>query len=195
MHGRFVGAPIETGLGVVDAIASQYHLTLDQKRRSATLGEQVAAQRHLTTEGGVERTRIVIDHADFQRRCAAENVLGARRVLHAGQLHDDAIGALLLHNRFGDAEFVDTVAQDGDVLLYRAVLDACLRLLVQARGEAEFTGRITGGVGEIGKCAADFRVCLGALGGVAENAPPHSALRGQCRRTGFFSRAASSGYR
>jgi hypothetical protein len=61
----------------------------------------------------------VVDHADFQGRGAAEDVLGLGRVLHAGQLHDDAVGALLLDDRFGDAEFVDPVVQGGDVLLER----------------------------------------------------------------------------
>ena len=68
------------------------------------------------------RSALVVDHADFERRGAAEDVLGLRRVLHAGQLHHDAVGALLLDHRLGDAELVDAVVQGGDVLLERAVL-------------------------------------------------------------------------
>ena len=83
----------------------------------------------------LERARIVVDHADLERRGAAEDVLGARGVLHARQLHDDAVGALLLDDRLGDAELVDAVAQDRDVLLDGAVLDALLRLGLQARDE------------------------------------------------------------
>ncbi len=59
---------------------------------------------------------------------AAEDVLRAGGVLHAGQLHDDAVRALLLDDGLGHAQLVDAVAQDGDVLRDRAVLDALLRL-------------------------------------------------------------------
>jgi hypothetical protein len=52
-----------------------------------------------------------------------EDVLGLGRVLHAGQLDDDAVGALLLDHRLGDAEFVDPVVQGGDVLLEREFAD------------------------------------------------------------------------
>ena len=75
-----------------------------------------------------ERAGVVVDHADLERRGAAEDVLGARRVLHARELHHHAVGALLLDDRLGDAELVDAVAQDRDVLLHGAVLDALLRL-------------------------------------------------------------------
>ena len=83
------------------------------------------------------RAGLLVDHPDLERRGAAEDVLRARRVLHAGQLHDDALGALLLDDRLGDAELVDAVAQDLDVLLDGAVLDALLRLGLERADEAE----------------------------------------------------------
>jgi hypothetical protein len=43
----------------------------------------------------------------------------AASVLHAGQLHHDAVRALLLDHRLGHAELVDPVVQRGDVLLQR----------------------------------------------------------------------------
>ena len=43
-----------------------------------------------------------------------------------GQLHHDAVGALLLDHRLGDAEFVDAVVQRLDVLLEREFLGALL---------------------------------------------------------------------
>ena len=89
----------------------------------------------------LERAGIVVDHADLERRGAAEDVLGPRGVLHARQLHDDAVAALLLDDRLGDAELVDAVAQDRDVLLDRAVLDALLRLRLEARDESELAAR------------------------------------------------------
>ena len=57
-----------------------------------------------------------IDQPVFERRDLAEHVLHFRGVLHAGQLHDDAIEALALHDGLGDAELVDAIAQRGDVL-------------------------------------------------------------------------------
>ena len=56
------------------------------------------------------------DHAHLQRGGAADDVLGLGGVLHAGQLHDDAVQPLLLDHRLGHAEFVDAVVQRGDVL-------------------------------------------------------------------------------
>jgi hypothetical protein len=58
----------------------------------------------------------------FQRGGAADDVLGLGGVLHAGQLHHHAVGALLLDHRLGHAELVDAVVQRGDVLLERLVL-------------------------------------------------------------------------
>ena len=66
----------------------------------------------LPASARLERARVVVDHADLERRGAAEDVLGARGVLHARQLHDDAVGALLLDDRLGDAELVHAIAQD-----------------------------------------------------------------------------------
>ena len=73
---------------------------------AAALDEQVAAERNLPRQRGFERARVLVDHPDLQRRGAAEDVLGARGVLHAGELHDDAIGTLLLDDRLRDAELV-----------------------------------------------------------------------------------------
>ena len=52
----------------------------------------------------------------------AEDALGFGRVLHAGQLHHDAVAALLLDHRLGHAELVDAVAQRREVLVDRVVL-------------------------------------------------------------------------
>ena len=73
---------------------------------------------------GGAASALLVDHAHLERRGAAEDVLRLGGVLHAGQLHHDAVGALLLDHRLGHAELVDAVVQRGDVLLQRAVLDA-----------------------------------------------------------------------
>ena len=64
----------------------------------------------------------------LERRGAAEDFLRLGRVLHARQLHHDAVGALLLDDRLRHAELVHPVAQRGDVLLEREILRALLRL-------------------------------------------------------------------
>jgi hypothetical protein len=78
---------------------------------------EFGAERDLARLCRFEGSGSLVDHADFQRRGAAENVLGLGRVLHARQLHDDAVGALLGDHRLGDAEFVDAVVQRRHVLL------------------------------------------------------------------------------
>jgi hypothetical protein len=103
VHGRLVVARVEARLRVVDPVAGQHDLALDQHRRAVALGVEVAAERHLARRRLLERARLLVDHPDLERRGAAEDVLRARRVLHAGQLHDDALGALLLDDRLGDA--------------------------------------------------------------------------------------------
>src|SRR5207247_2585787 len=69
------------------------------------------------------------------RAGAVENILGARGILHSGKLHDHAIGPLLLDDGLGNAELIDAIAQDGDVLLHGAVLDPLLRLGFQIRNQ------------------------------------------------------------
>ena len=127
VHRRFVGASVESRLRIVDAVAGQHHLALDQELRPVAFGEEVVAQCGLTADRRFQRARIVVDHSYLERCLPAENVLGARGILHAGQLHDHAIRALLLDDRLGHAKLVDAVSQDGDVLLDRAVLDSLLR--------------------------------------------------------------------
>jgi hypothetical protein len=82
--------------------------------------------------GQRQRVGQFVDHADFQGGGAAEDVLGLGGVLHAGQLHHDAAGALLLDHRFGHAEFVDAIAQGGDVLLQGKFLHLLLGFRLQA---------------------------------------------------------------
>ncbi len=140
------------GLRVVDAVAGEHHLPAHDQRLAAALGEEVAADRHAAGERAFEGARLVVDHADLERRRAAEDVLRARGVLHAGQLHDDALGALLLDDRLGHAQLVHAVAQDLDVLRDGAVLDALLRLGLEARDEPQVAGAAVGARGTRGRC-------------------------------------------
>ena len=76
--------------------------------------------------------------------------------------------ALLLDDRLGDAELVDPVAQDRDVLQDRAVLNPLLRLGLQARDEPRFaSGGFLLAHGEVGKCVGDLVPRARPLGVIA----------------------------
>ena len=63
----------------------------------------------------------------------ADQLLGALRILDAGQLDDDVVVALPLDDRLGDAELVDAVADRLQRLLDREFADAlALRACVSA---------------------------------------------------------------
>ena len=168
MHRGLVGPSVETGLCVVDAISRQHHLPPHQYRRAVALGEQITAQRRLSGRRLLERTGLVVDHAYLERRRATQDVLGARGVLHSRQLNDHAIRALLLDDRFCDAELVDAVAQNRDVLSHRAVLNAFLRLRLEARDEPEVVAGVDAVEQQVGERVADFAVGLVALARVAK---------------------------
>jgi hypothetical protein len=119
---------VETGLRVGQSVAGQHHLLLDQQWHAAALDIEFGTEGHLAGLRRFEGAGGLLDHADFQRRGAAEDVLGFGRVLHARQLDDDAVGALLGNHRFGDAEFVDPIVERRHVLLDRELLDALDRL-------------------------------------------------------------------
>ncbi len=141
VHGRLLRLVVEAGLGVGQAVAGQHHLLLDQQRLAAALVVDLGAERRVAGQRGIEGAGRVVDHADFERCGAAEDVLGLGRVLHAGQLDDDAVGALLLDDRLGDAELVDPVVQRRDVLLQREFAQALDRFRLE-RGDQPRLGRV-----------------------------------------------------
>ena len=55
VHRRFVGALVEAGLRVLDAIAGEHDLPPHDERLAAALGEEVAAERHAAGERALER--------------------------------------------------------------------------------------------------------------------------------------------
>ena len=128
MHGGLLRLAVKTGLGVGQVLAGQDDLLFDHHRLAIALQKALGAKRHWAT-ARLSRAGVgtFVDHADFQGGGAAQDVFGLGRVLHAGQLHHDAVLALLLDHRLGHAKFVDAVVQSGDVLLERL-------LLHQARG-------------------------------------------------------------
>ena len=60
---------------------------------------------------GLVRVVILFDEMELECCRRAEHALRRRRILDAGQLDEDAVEALALHDGFGDAELVDAVAQ------------------------------------------------------------------------------------
>ena len=139
---------------------------------------------------------VFVDHAHFERRGAAEDVLRFRRVLHAGQLHDDAVGALLLDDRLGHAQLVHAVAQRRDVLLQREVLRARLRLGLERADDAEFVAVVLRA--QLADRAACVSISASALSRSARVAEAHdhaTGLRARRRCTESASRAARRGYR
>ena len=156
MHCRFLALAVKARLRVGQVLTGQDDLFLHNHRLAVALQETLGAKRHGRV-AQLSRTGFgaFIDHANFQRGRASQNVFRLGRVLHAWKLHHDAVGALLLNHRFGHAEFVDAVVQGGDVLLDRLLLHAscCHRV----DGGAEFeVGAVWGAGGlQIGKLVLD----------------------------------------
>ena len=83
---------------------------------------QLGAERRAAAALRLERVVLLVDEMELERRRRAEHALRRRRILDAGQLDEDAVEALALHDGFGDAELVDAIAQRQRVLLDREVL-------------------------------------------------------------------------
>ena len=72
---------------------------------------------------------------ELEERRLADQLLGALRVLDAGQLDDDLVRALRLHRRLGDAELVDPVADDLERLVDDVVADALRLALIEGQDQ------------------------------------------------------------
>ena len=96
-HNRRVAGGIKSGRGIGQSFAGDHDLLAEQQRFLAAIAlgvMQLGAKRHLPLDRLIELLWIVIapgriarvrlDHAYFQRSSAAQNILGARGVLHAG---------------------------------------------------------------------------------------------------------------
>jgi len=123
VHGGFLRLAVEASLGVGQVFAGQHHLAFCDDGAACAVQVALRAKGHGTTAGfGCPAFAAFVHHAQFQRGRAAQDVFGLGRVLHARQLHHDAVCTLLLDDGFGHAEFVDAVVQRGDVLFQRLVL-------------------------------------------------------------------------
>ncbi|MNH19285.1 hypothetical protein D3C79_790130 [compost metagenome] len=99
-------------------VTGQDHTLVQHNRLAFTGVFHLGVTRH-TAIGRSGRIRVGIHQTEFQRSGRTQNFFGARRILDTWQLNDDTIGTLALYQRFGNAELVDTITQDGDVLLHR----------------------------------------------------------------------------
>ncbi len=118
---------------VGELLAGDDDLALQQHRVAAAVLVELGAERRVAGLLRLEGVAGLVDQPELERRGLAEQADDLARVLHARQLHRDAVGALALHARLGHAERVDAVAEGGDVLLHREVL-ALAHLGVGQRG-------------------------------------------------------------
>ena len=180
-HHRPLVPLVEGRSGFGEALAGDDDLFGNQQRLlgiAVLLVKQFGPERNVAVDRGLDLRRIIVarrgiagmrlDHAYFEARGAAENILGARGVLHARQLHHDALGALLLDDRLGNAQFVDAVSERRDVLLDGRLLGFRLRLGGERRDDAELARPVYGLQRKIGRDALDLALRLVASVGVAE---------------------------
>ena len=96
---------------------------------------QLGAERRTISSFRFERVVRVVDEMELERGCGARDVLRRARVLDAGQLNQDPVEALALHDGLGDAELVDAIAHRQHVLLDREILTLANRDLSETHVE------------------------------------------------------------
>ena len=116
-------ALLEAGAGIRQLLTRDDRLALEQHRPAiARVVELRAERRALGADRPCNGVVLVVHEPELEGGRRAEHAQRFVGILHAGQLHDDAVEALAGDDRLGDAEFVDAIAQRGDVLLDREVL-------------------------------------------------------------------------
>nr|GEU28151.1 hypothetical protein [Tanacetum cinerariifolium] len=118
---------VHAGGSAGDVVAGQHHVLGQHDGHVFTDREQFRVQRHGRAQLGAGGDRFV-DHADFQGGRAADHGAGTGHVLHAWQLHHDAVRTLLLDDRFRHTQLVDALGQRGNILL-----DAFVQGLLEGR--------------------------------------------------------------
>ncbi len=134
---RLPGLRVIALLRVDQLLAADHHLAAqDLERRAAALalgiGDDFAAHRHATSSG-FGRVGVGVDHAEFEARGLADQLLERGRILQARDLHNDAVIAFADDRRFARAERVDALVDDVARRIHR-VRDR-LRLSRARRGQ------------------------------------------------------------
>src|SRR6266404_2389387 len=126
--GAVLGIRLERRIGQL--IAGDHHFALQQNRLLLTGVVELGPQGRSSRAHRFERVIGLVDHAEFQGRRLAQDLLDLGRVLQAGQLNGDPVHALPgdLRLRYREFRTIEAIAQDHDVLLNRVVL-ALLDLL------------------------------------------------------------------
>ena len=91
------------------------------------------------------RSRLIpglVHQPKLDGRGGRQNLVELGRVLHAGQLHHDAVDPLSLHERLGNAQLVDTIPERRDVLLDGKILPRANLALGHAHGEGLAVGTV-----------------------------------------------------
>ena len=135
----FLRLTIKACLCVGEVFTGQDDLFLHDHRLPGALQVALGTKRHRPLARlGSAGLGTLVHQAHLQRGGAAQNIFGLGRVLHTGQLHNDAVQPLLLDHRLGHAQFVDPVVQRGDVLLEGLLLHAARGLGLDAGTQLEF---------------------------------------------------------
>ncbi len=150
---RFAVALIEAGLGVDQIAAGDEHALLDQELLAAFALENFQIRRRMGL-GRLFRAHGLVDHAEVELGGLAEHFLEARRILQAGDLHENARDAFALDRRLDQAELVDAALDDLNRLIDR---------LADALGDSRVGGGERDDAGVLGDVDA-------ALSGGAEDA-------------------------
>ena len=117
---RLAGALVEAGLRVGEIAARHQHALLDQigRLRLARAVQQIVLRRHAALHR-LFRRRPVSTMRKSSLAVLPSNCLSRVGILQAGDLHQDAVGALALDQRLDGAEFVDAPLDDLDRLIDR----------------------------------------------------------------------------
>ena len=107
---------VEAGLRIGEAVAANHDTPLNENRR---LGLVDRVKQLGSGRDGARRKCLLAGHriaheTEVHLRRLAEQCLQLGRIVEARHLHQDSVEALLLDDRFGRTEFVDTAADDLD---------------------------------------------------------------------------------
>ena len=148
-------------------VTGQHHLPFEEYGFTVAVLIQLGTDRHLACRRGLG-IAVFVHHAELQGRGGPQDLLGARGVLHAGELYHDARLALLLDDGLRDAELVHAIAQGGQVLLQGQLALFFHILGLDSEPERRVGPVVLPGRGQVGGFLGDDRLRFGTVVGIAE---------------------------